>query len=200
MTAVDIQINTVITLLLQRNGTHIGTSVRPNNGRSHFISLCPWCYLNLGKLEPFTHWELGVFRFFVKYQLYAQYARFINGFSVDVFDIASRYSPIVEEQIAASVVFAHCLQFPFFMTLHGPVQLLCRVATTRTQLCWLPPFFTQAADACHAEARSLIDEVLTKASAIFPPDHKRPEAVDLQLYRSDWHSCLELVDFPLHHN
>jgi len=112
------------------------------------------------------------------------------------------YSSIVEGQIAASVVVAHFLQFPFFMTLHGTVHSLCRAATTRTQLTWLPPIFTKAADARHAEARSplLIDEVFTKALAIFPLEHNRPEAVDLQLYRSDWHSCLELVDFPLHRN
>jgi len=50
----------------------------------------------------------------------------------------------------------------------------------------------KAADARHAEAHSPLplDEVLTKASAIFRLEHKRPEAVDLQLYRSDWHSCL----------
>ena len=57
MTAVDIQINTVVINLLHRHGTHIGTSVRPNNGRSRFIGLRPKNYLNLGKLEPFTHWE-----------------------------------------------------------------------------------------------------------------------------------------------
>jgi len=55
VTAVDIQINTVVILLLHRNGTNIGTSLRPNNNRSCFIHLRPSYYLNLDKLEPFTH-------------------------------------------------------------------------------------------------------------------------------------------------
>jgi len=46
VTAVDIQINTVAIPLLHRNGTHIGTSLRPNNGRSRFVRLRPHYYLN----------------------------------------------------------------------------------------------------------------------------------------------------------
>ena len=41
VTAVDIQINTVVIPLLHRNGTHIGTSSRPKNGRSRFVRLRP---------------------------------------------------------------------------------------------------------------------------------------------------------------
>jgi len=41
---------------------------------------------------------------------------------------------------------------------------------------------------------------LSQESAVVPLEHKRPEAVDLQLYRSEWHSCLEFVDFPRHRN
>ena len=85
---------------------------------------------------------------------------------------------------------------------HGPVHSPCRAMTTRTQLSWLPPLFTKATDTRYAEARSplLFGEVLTKASAVFPLEHKRPAAFDLQVYRSDWHSCLEFVDFPIFHN
>jgi len=83
-----------------------------------------------------------------------------------------------------------------------PPSLGCPLPSSRSppRTPLLPPLFTKAADTRHAEARSplLFGEVLTKASAIFPLEHKRPEAVDQQLYRSDWHLCLELVDFPLH--
>jgi len=41
VTAVDIQINIVVIPLLHRNGTNIGTSLRPNNGRARFMGLRP---------------------------------------------------------------------------------------------------------------------------------------------------------------
>jgi len=54
VTAVDTKINTVVIRLLHRNGTHIGTSLRPNNGRSRLKRLRPYYYVNLGKHELFT--------------------------------------------------------------------------------------------------------------------------------------------------
>ena len=42
--------------------------------------------------------------------------------------------------------------------------------------------------------------ISSEASAVFPLEYKRSESVGLQLYWSDWHSCLEFVDFPIHHN
>ena len=125
----------------------------------------------------------AVFNGLVKYQLYGKYAHLTNGFSGDVFDIASRSTLLLvgNEEAKTLLFFAlqvtvipqlsnDKLQHQLFCTvfaisfLHDPswtctLALSCGDDKNSTDLTSL---FTQANDARHAEARSnsLIDEVL----------------------------------------